>query len=82
MYRVREVDGADYLEELTALHDATFGDAAPLADFTDGYWWIAFYEDVPVAFIGIKQSLLGPHVGYFERVGVLPSIEETRSSAA
>ena len=72
MYRLREVDGAEYVEELTELHKATFDGGEVVADVLDGYWWGAFYDDVSVAFIGIKQSILGPHVGYFWRVGVLP----------
>lgn len=73
MYHVREVDGAEYFDELAALHKATFDDGAKVVDFTDGYWWIAFHKGFdPAAFIGVKQSILGPPVGYFWRVGVLP----------
>lgn len=70
-YKIREVDGAEYLEDLEALHRATFAPGeAYMPDFTDGHWWIAFDEAHPVAFIGIQQSNLGAHVGYFIRVGV------------
>lgn len=73
MYRIREVDADEYADELDALHRETFNDGTPIADFTEGYWWIAFDELVlPAAFIGIRQSILGPHTGYFIRVGVLP----------
>jgi GNAT superfamily N-acetyltransferase len=44
-----------------------------MPDFTDGHWWIAFFGDVPAAFIGIKQSHISAHAGYFYRVGVLPA---------
>ena len=72
MYRIGEVDGAEYAEELEALHNAVFAPAeAYMPDFADGYWWIAFAEDHPVAFIGIQQSTQGAHVGYFTRVGVI-----------
>ncbi len=75
MYRIREVDADEYEDELEHLHRATFNDGTPLADFTEGYWWIAFeqtkYGPAPAAFIGIRQSILGLHTGYFIRVGVL-----------
>ena len=72
MYRIREVDGEDYADELRELHLAAFKDLAAVPDFLDGYWWIAFHGDAPAAFIGIKQSILGYNLGYFWRVGVDP----------
>ncbi|TXH19359.1 MAG: N-acetyltransferase [Hyphomicrobiaceae bacterium] len=73
MYRVREVDADEYADELELLHRGTFLDATPLADFNEGFWWIAWFKrHHPVAFIGIRQSILGPHTGYFIRVGVMP----------
>lgn len=72
MYRLREVDSAEYSEELAALHAATFTDGSSLVDFDEGHWWIAFLGDEPVAFIGIVQAEEAPHIGYFVRVGVTP----------
>lgn len=73
-FRVREVDADDELDTLTELHQATFGPGeAPMADFSEGHWWIAYtHREAPAAFLGIKQAILGPDVGYFNRVGVLP----------
>lgn len=72
MYRVREVDGCDEAEELMALHLRTFDpQEAPMGDFSDGYWWLAYFEDEPVAFAGICQAFYHSDVGYFSRVGVL-----------
>lgn len=72
-YRIREVDGDDEVEVLTALHHETFDpQEAPMGDFADGYWWIAYRGDEPVAFAGICQAFLHSHVGYFSRVGVAP----------
>ena len=80
-YRIREVDGAEYEEELRYLHESTFVNGEGKPDFSDGHWWIAFFEDEPVAFIGVKQSVLGSHVGYFQRVGVLPQHRGNRLQA-
>ncbi|MGZ5095551.1 MAG: GNAT family N-acetyltransferase [Burkholderiales bacterium] len=70
---MREVDGGEHDEVLEALHVATFTAGEYSPDFEEGHWWIAYYDDEPVAFIGITQSKLGPHVGYFLRVGVVPA---------
>lgn len=78
MYRIREVDADEYADELEALHRSTFADGTPLADFTEGHWWIAFHLglsgrlNIPAAFIGVRQSILASDTGYFIRVGVLP----------
>lgn len=72
MYRIREVDGDDEYEALTRLHEITFRDLAKQAKYDDGYWWLAELDDHPVGFLGLKQSILGKHVGYFYRVGVDP----------
>lgn len=76
MYRIREVDGGDEADELTALHQLSFIDDAPTLkphEWEDGYWWMAYHEGVAVAFAGIVQSILAPDIGYFKRVGVLPN---------
>lgn len=74
MFRIREVNVDDYAEELEQLHRDCFADGSPLADFYEGFWWIAFEQTKysPAAFIGIRQSILNPHTGYFIRVGVHP----------
>lgn len=72
MIRIREVYAEDELDALTELHQETFAPGeAPMADFTEGYWWLAHHKETPIAFLGVRQSTLGPDVGYFTRVGVL-----------
>lgn len=71
MYRIREVDAEECAYALRELHEYTFDGGEPVPDFSDGYWWIAYYHQAEAGFIGIKQSILAPNVGYFIRVGVL-----------
>lgn len=58
---------------LRCLHDATFGDDAPMPDFYKGEWWIVrgpFGEYA--GFAGIAPSQRYTKTGYLERVGILP----------
>jgi GNAT superfamily N-acetyltransferase len=73
MYRVREVDGQDdeTAETLADLHRLTFFNCAPIPDFDQGYWWLAFYDAAPVGFAGVIPSTRAHNAGYFSRVGVL-----------
>ncbi len=73
MYRIRQIDVEDFADELEQMHRVCFADGTPMADFDDGIWWVAFDEvSLPAAFLGLRQSILAPHIGYFARVGVLP----------
>jgi hypothetical protein len=72
MYRIREVEGADEEDVLTCLHQLTFCDAAKVPSFEEGFWWLAYEDDVAVAFAGMIPSTVYPQCGYFIRVGVLP----------
>lgn len=73
MYRIREVDGHDdeVVDTLTDIHRLTFFDGAPIPEFDQGYWWLAFNETLPVAFAGVVPSTRAHNAGYFCRVGVL-----------
>ncbi|MEH2496321.1 hypothetical protein V1294_002800 [Bradyrhizobium sp. AZCC 1678] len=73
MYRIREVDGNDddIADTLGELHQLTFLDAAPVPEFDQGHWWLAFRGTEPVAFAGIISSTHVFNAGYFCRVGVL-----------
>ncbi len=75
MYRIREVDGDDddIAEVLADLHRLTFSRGAPIPAFGQGYWWLAFREETPVAFAGMVPSKRVARTGYFCRVGVLRS---------
>jgi hypothetical protein len=74
-YRIREVDGSDddMADALAELHQLTFLDAAPIPEFDQGHWWVAFHRTGPVAFAGIIPSTHVQNAGYFCRVGVLGS---------
>ncbi len=73
MYRIREVDGHDdeIADTLADLHRLTFFDGAPVPVFDWGHWWLAFHEQLPVAFAGIIPSTRARNAGYFCRVGVV-----------
>jgi hypothetical protein len=73
IYHVREVDSQDeQIEEvLDELHRTTFLDSAPVPSFDEGYWWLAFRGNVPVAFAGLVQSTHALNAGYLCRVGVI-----------
>ena len=73
MYRIREADGhdEDIAETLTDLHQLTFFDGASMPDFDQGHWWLAFHENIPIAFAGVVPSRRAFNAGYFCRVGVL-----------
>ena len=49
----------------------TFFDGAPVPEFDQGHWWLAYRETTPVAFAGIVPSTHVRNAGYFCRVGVL-----------
>lgn len=53
------------------MHHRTFGPGEPQGDYGDGYWWLVYFEDHPVAFAGVCESNRDYDVGYFSRVGVL-----------
>jgi GNAT superfamily N-acetyltransferase len=73
MYRIRQVDGHDdeCAEILAELHSLTFFGGAPIPEFDQGYWWIAFHANIPAAFAGVVPSTRVVNAGYFCRVGVL-----------
>jgi len=52
MYRIREVDGHDeeIADTLADLHLLTFFDGASIPEFDWGYWWLAYHDEIPVAF--------------------------------
>src|SRR5262249_24870783 len=73
-YRICKVDGSDEetAEELRDLDILTFGKTAPRIISDDGHWWLAYFNDHPVGFLGAVDSTIINGVGYFSRVGVLP----------
>ncbi len=73
VYRIREVDGSDpeIAEDLKDLHEETFGDSATPPSTDNGYWWLAYHGDAPVAFAGMTRSSSTVNRGYLVRSGVL-----------
>jgi hypothetical protein len=73
MFRIREIDGDDdeIADTLAELHRLTFFDSAPIPEFNQGHWWLAYREAVPVAFAGVVPSTHEHNAGYLCRVGVL-----------
>ncbi len=71
MYEINQVDGvvfADTILRFNSLAPETF---PPLEEhhLTDGYWWLAYLYDEPVAFAGMVPFL--PGIGYLKRCFVL-----------
>ena len=73
MYRIRNVDGQDdeIADTLEELHRLTFFDSAAVPDFELGHWWMAYRQNMPVAFAGLIPSTHAEDAGYLCRVGVL-----------
>ncbi len=70
-YIIRQVDGVDEADVLRELQES-FRPTMPIADTTDGWWWIVYHKRIPVAYLGMIPSTHYPNAGYFKRVGVLP----------
>lgn len=78
-YRSRRanLDSEDDVDHLIDLHNLTFGDTAPMAEFEYGAWWLVYMSDVltrntdPIAFAGITACAQAKHHGYLKRTGVL-----------
>ena len=75
MYRIREVDGNDdsIAVDIGDIHTLTFATSAPKPDVTEGFWWLVFAGQEPIAFAGLIPSTLYARCGYYIRVGVLPA---------
>lgn len=59
---------------LKELHDVCFSDEAPMPNFSNDWWWIAWDKSFgAAAFAGLSRTLRDPsEMGYLKRVGVLP----------
>ena len=70
MISIREVDTSDpdIVETLTDLHALTFGSSAEQPWYHEGHWWVAYRDDLPVAFCGLTDG--GDRTGYLKRAGV------------
>ncbi len=74
-YQIHEVDGIlnqDVIERFNSLVPATFP-LLKLHHLELGYWWLAYHDEIPVAFAGMVPFDPFPSVGYFKRCYVLPN---------
>lgn len=74
MISVRQVNATDpkVAALLTFLQLSTLAGDEPY-DTSDGYWWIAYEGQLPVAFAGVVRSFQWSDTGYMCRSGVLRS---------
>lgn len=72
MTRIREVDALRHEFTIIRLQRETFPRDTK-APCSEGYWWLAFDKDNPVAFACMTDVKTWDHTGYISRVGVLPS---------
>lgn len=72
MLRIRKVDGPANADFMSAI-DQQCLPGCPAIDWSQGYWWIAYDDGMPVAFAGLKPSARFSGVGYLCRAAVLPS---------
>jgi GNAT superfamily N-acetyltransferase len=70
-YFIRRVDSDDEADAIRALLNAT-GLPSPKANY-EVQWWFAFFDEHPIAYLGMMQSLVVENAGYLIRVGVLPA---------
>lgn len=75
MYDIVEVDGSDpdiakTLHHFNSLAPELFPELSE-SHLLDGYWWIVYHGDEPVAFAGLVSFEIG-NVSYFKRCYVLP----------
>lgn len=67
-YKIRRVDYDDFDSEIVAMHAAT---ELPLPQYVDTAWWLAFFGDHPIAYLGLAPSTHVARAAYLCRVGVL-----------
>lgn len=74
-YLIEEVDGSDpdiakTLHHFNSLAPELFPELSE-SHLLDGYWWLVYHGDEPVAFAGLVSFEIG-NVSYFKRCYVLP----------
>ncbi len=73
-YRIEEVDGeqhADRIHLFNSYEPKVFPSLAT-HHLTDGHWWFAYHDAIPVAFAGLVTFEPFSRVAYFKRCFVLP----------
>lgn len=69
---IERIDPKSYLKDLIDLQKHCLPNDEPLKPDSegDGWWWLAFKDDLPVAFAGLKPSARILKAGYLARSGV------------
>jgi RimJ/RimL family protein N-acetyltransferase len=72
-YRVEEVNGETFSATIAEFNQL-ISVWPPLKPnhYSDGYWWITFLQDEPVAFAGLVPFEPFPNIGYCKRCLVKP----------
>jgi GNAT superfamily N-acetyltransferase len=70
VYRIRAVDVSEFGDDIVEMDQACLKEDLIKPELTD-YWWIAFLDDVPVAYAGLRPSSLYKRTGFLARAGVL-----------
>lgn len=72
-YLIREVSGREHRD--TLINFNAMNPAFPLLQdrHFDGYWFFAYWNEIPVAFAGLVEMFPFPRVGYLKRCYVDPS---------
>lgn len=73
-YQIHEVDGIEHQETIVRFNSLVpvIFPILTINHLTDGFWWIAFLDDEPVAFAGLVENVPFKGVGYFKRCHVMP----------
>lgn len=70
--KIRAVDGLDpKIQAMLIWLQLVTLPADPVVESTDGYWWIGYYCNLPVAYVGMLTVESWPKAGYIARVGVM-----------
>jgi len=73
-YIIREVDGAEYADELhrfNGMCPETFP-TLTARHIENGFWWFAYLDAEAIAFAGMVEMIPFPSVGYLKRAYVMP----------
>jgi GNAT superfamily N-acetyltransferase len=73
-YKITEVDGAKYADEINRFNGLFPDDFWPLKPkhFTRGYWWLVHHDAHLIGFAGMVPFDPFPCVGYTKRQAILP----------
>lgn len=67
-YPIRQVDSDEFADDIERLQIET---ELPCAKYDHIQWWFAFFNNYPIAYLGLMPSLVVDRAAYLVRVGVL-----------